>query len=73
MSEPVSTGVATRMPNSVSFRLSIFLMGMPMIANIIHTAKHAVNASVLSVSTEICFWVWVAMMHPLPRLQDWFI
>ena len=56
MSEPVSTGVAASRPNSVSLSPSSFLIGMPMTANIIHTAKQTVNASVLEATTEIC-WV----------------
>jgi hypothetical protein len=28
---------------------------MPITANIIHTAKHTVNAKVLALTTEICF------------------
>ena len=35
MSEPVSTGIATRMPNWVSLSPSVSLIGMPMTANII--------------------------------------
>ena len=52
--EPLKTGVATSKPNWVSFRSSIFLIGMPITANIIQTAKHTVNASVLMARTEIC-------------------
>ena len=45
ISEPVSTGIAIRMPNWVSLRPSVCLIGMPITANIIHTMKHTVNAS----------------------------
>ncbi len=55
MSEPVSTGVAARMPNWVSFSPSAFLIGMPMTANIIQTAKQTVKATVLDVTTEMRF------------------
>ena len=51
-SEPVSTGMAVSSPNSVSFRPSCALMGMPSTANIIHAAKQTVNAKVLEASTE---------------------
>jgi len=54
-SEPVSTGVAISRPNSVAFRFSIFLIGMPMTPNIIHTMKQTVNASVLTISTDHAF------------------
>ena len=54
ISEPVSTGVAASRPNWVSLRPSTFLIGMPMTANIIHTAKQTVKAIVLSVTTETC-------------------
>lgn len=53
ISEPVSTGIAAMRPNSVSFRPRVFFSGMPRIANIIHTAKHSVNAIVLDASTGI--------------------
>src|SRR5579872_1495986 len=52
ISEPVSTGSATRMPNWVSFSFSVSLIGMPMTANIIQTMKHTVNAVVLAVTTD---------------------
>ena len=52
ISEPVSTGVAVRMPNSVAFRPSVFLIGMPITPNIIHTMKHTVKAAVLTISTD---------------------
>lgn len=54
MSEPVSTGVAASRPNCVSLRPSVCLMGIPITANIIHTAKHTVNDAVLAATTEIC-------------------
>jgi hypothetical protein len=53
ISEPVSTGIAVRMPNCVAFRSSAFLIGMPITPNIIQTMKQTVNASVLTASTEI--------------------
>ena len=52
ISEPVSTGVAVSRPNSVALRLSVFLIGMPITPNIIHTMKHTVKASVLTISTD---------------------
>ena len=52
ISEPVSTGVAVSRPNSVALRPSVFLIGMPITPNIIHTMKHTVNASVLTISTD---------------------
>ena len=52
MSEPVSTGVAISKPNSVALRPSVFFSGMPMTPNIIHTMKHTVKASVLTISTD---------------------
>ena len=54
ISEPVSTGIAVSRPNSVAFRPSVFLIGMPMTANIIHTMKQTVKASVLTTSTDQC-------------------
>ena len=51
-SEPVSTGVAVSKPNSVALSPSVFLIGMPITPNIIHTMKHTVNASVLTISTD---------------------
>jgi hypothetical protein len=51
ISEPVSTGVAVSKPNSVALRPSVVLIGMPITPNIIHTMKHTVNASVLTIST----------------------
>ena len=53
INEPVKTGVAVKSPNSVAFKPSIFLMGIPMTPNIIHTIKHTVKAKVLTISTEI--------------------
>ena len=72
ISEPESTGVAARMPNSVSFRPSFCLIGMPSTANIIQIMKQTVNATVLDVSTAYCLVVWEAMvdtswMEQLPR------
>jgi len=55
ISEPVRTGVAVRMPNSVELRFSVFLIGTPITPNIIHTMKHTVNASVLTTSTDQAF------------------
>ena len=51
ISDPDSTGIAASRPNSVSLRFSCFLIGIPITANIIHTAKQIVNATVLEVST----------------------
>jgi hypothetical protein len=52
ISEPVSTGMAVSRPNSVAFRFSIFLIGMPMTPNIIQTMKQTVKARVLTMSTD---------------------
>jgi hypothetical protein len=52
ISEPVSTGVATSSPNCVSLRSSVFLIGMPITANIIQIAKHTVKAIVLAARTD---------------------
>ncbi len=52
VSEPLNTGIAVSRPNSVAFRPSVFFSGMPMTANIIHTMKHTVKASVLTISTD---------------------
>ena len=46
--EPVKTGVATRSPNCVSLSPSSCLIRTPMIEKIVQTAKHTVNAKVLS-------------------------
>ena len=50
--EPLSTGMDMSKPNCVEFRLSIFLMGIPMTPNIIQTMKHTVKAKVLTISTD---------------------
>jgi hypothetical protein len=50
--EPVSTGVAIKIPNCVSFRLNMALMGMPITANIIQIMKHTVKESVLIPTTD---------------------
>src|SRR5665647_1887658 len=52
ISDPVNTGMAVSRPNSVALRPSVFLIGMPITANIIQTMKHTVNANVLTISTE---------------------
>jgi hypothetical protein len=52
ISEPESTGMAVSRPNSVALRPSVFLSGMPMTANIIHTMKQTVKARVLTMSTD---------------------
>src|SRR3569623_569607 len=46
ISEPVRIGVPTRRPNSVSLRLSCCLIWTPMMAKMVQTAKHTVNAMV---------------------------
>ena len=53
INDPVSTGMAASKPNSVSFRPSCSLIGMPMTANIIQTAKQIVKAKVLEVSAIV--------------------
>ena len=57
INDPVSTGIAASKPNSVSFKPSCFLIGIPMTANIIHTAKQMVKAKVLEVSTAAAWRV----------------
>jgi len=52
--EPVKTGVAASRPNWVSLSCSSSLMGTPNTANIIHTIKQTVKASVLMPSTKPC-------------------
>src|SRR6185295_372064 len=65
--EPVSTGIATRMPNCVSFRPRVCLIGMPITANIIHTMKHTVKAVVLAVTTDQALYACDAIACPLRR------
>jgi len=54
ISEPVSTGVAASRPNWVSLSARTSLIGMPITANNIQTAKQTVKAVVLITSTDIC-------------------
>ena len=54
-SEPVRIGNATIRPNWASDSPSSSLMRIPMIENIVQTAKFTANASVLMPSTEYCF------------------
>src|SRR5215475_12868635 len=49
---PVRTGVAVRKPSWVESRLSSARIGMPVTPNIVHTAKHAVKAQVVTNRTE---------------------
>jgi hypothetical protein len=51
-SEPVKIGVAVRRPNWVALRPSVFLIGIPITPNIIHTIKQTVKANVLTIKTE---------------------
>ena len=53
-SDPVRIGVATRRPNSVSFRLSSLLIWIPMMEKIVQTAKLMVNAKVPPHSASCC-------------------
>jgi hypothetical protein len=46
-------------------------MGMPMTANIIHTAKQMVKAKVLAVSTEICRWILLLACVPFATVPAW--
>ncbi|MCY1400351.1 hypothetical protein D9M71_154300 [compost metagenome] len=55
MIEPVRIGSATIRPNCASLSPNSSLMRMPMIENIVHTAKFTANESVLIPSTEYCF------------------
>src|SRR5574337_295822 len=52
ISDPVNTGIAVSRPNSVALRFSAFLIGIPITPNIIHTMKHTVKPSVLTISTD---------------------
>src|SRR5262249_7634856 len=45
---PVKTGVAVRRPTWVGSRLSCARIGMPVTPNIVHTAKQAVKAQVVT-------------------------
>ena len=67
ISDPVKTGVAIRMPNSVSFKPSCCLIGTPMTANIIQIMKHTVNDSVLMMTTDHALYCCVAIIHPVTR------
>ena len=69
ISEPVSTGVAVSRPNSVALRSSVFRIGMPMTANIIHTMKHTVNASVLTISTDSA-WLRLRILSAPPNYRS---
>ena len=62
ISDPERMGVAASRPNSVSFRWSDALIGMPMMENMTQTAKQTVKASVLLVSTESCCRLCEAMV-----------
>ncbi len=53
--EPVRIGRATIRPNWDSLRPSSSLMRMPMIENIVHTAKFTAKDKVLMPRTEYCF------------------
>ena len=55
INEPESTGIAVNRPNSVSFKPSLVLIGIPITANIIQMAKQIVNAKVLDETTDNCF------------------
>ena len=44
--------MAISRPNSVAFRPRVFFSGMPTTANIIHTMKHTVKASVVTISVD---------------------
>ena len=60
INEPVSTGVAVSRPNSVAFKPSVFLIGIPITPNIIQTMKQTVKASVLTSSTASA-WLFLLM------------
>ena len=47
--------MAVSSPNSVSFRPSLALIGIPITANIIQIAKQIVKANVLDETTDHCF------------------
>src|SRR5579863_4789524 len=51
-SAPVRTGVEVTRPNSRASRPSSRLIGIPITPNISQTAKHTVNANVLTPSTR---------------------
>ena len=54
-SEPVRIGVPTSRPNCVSLRPRSFLIWMPMMAKIVHTAKQMVKAMVESHNARCAF------------------
>ena len=62
--------MATSRPNWVSLRLSAFLIGMPITANIIQTMKHTVNAIVLMATTDHCFVFCDATIFPFTKLKN---
>jgi hypothetical protein len=64
-SEPVSTGMAVSRPNCVAVKPSCFFRGMPMTPNIIHTMKHTVNASVLTIRTDQAFFSFLSSVTML--------
>ena len=49
LSDPVKTGVATKIPNCVSFNPKSCLIWTPRMEKMVQIAKHTVNASVLKV------------------------
>jgi len=52
INDPVNTGVAINMPNSVSLSPRVSLIGIPITANIIQIMKHTVKESVLAITTD---------------------
>ncbi len=54
ISDPVRIGVPTSRPNCVSLRPRSRLIWTPMMAKIVHTAKHTVKATVESHSARPC-------------------
>ena len=54
LNDPVRIGVATRRPNSVSFKPKSSLIWMPMIENIVQAAKQTAKEKVLSERALFC-------------------
>jgi hypothetical protein len=61
----VSIGVAASKPNWVSLSESPVFIGIPIMENITHTAKHAVKAVVFITRTEIaCLFSLAIVLTP---------
>jgi hypothetical protein len=64
ISEPVSTGIAVSRPNCLEVRSSVYLVGMLITPKIVHTMKHTLNASMLTIGTDnACLLVSMTVAH----------